>query len=237
MLDLRFQWPWQIKNLRPPSICHICEAWPSSALCEFCVAQFGQPIPRCPTCALPLFENTCFACCQETPPLDQCFAAVTYGHPWSECLTKFKFYGDVGLGFQLAKLMRYAPWVEPALEAADSVIAIPLSASRLRERGFNQSHTLARYLAPRKTDIRSLHRLEHATHQVGASRAARLEQTQNTFWIDPQQIPCLQGKRVVLVDDVMTTGATLFEAARILRKAGVLHITGLVLARAELAQS
>ena len=163
--------------------------------------------------------------------------AVTYGHPWADCIAKFKFHGDVGLARQLAQLMRNAPWAEPALEMADSVIAMPLSASRLRERGFNQAYELVKHLAPLKADAKSLLRLEHAVHQVGATRAERLAQARNTFWIDPNRIPTLQGKSVVLLDDVMTTGATMYEAARTLRKAGVTHITGLVFARAQLAES
>jgi len=169
--------------------------------------------------------------------VDKCLTAVTYGHPWSDCIAKFKFHGDVGLARQLAQLIRNTPWVEPALEMADSVIAMPLSASRLRERGFNQAYELVKYLAPHKADGRSLLRLEHAVHQVGATRAERLAQASNTFWVDPMHITSLTGKRVVLLDDVMTTGATLFEAARTLRKAGVAHITGLVLARAQLTQA
>ena len=226
-----------MQRLRLPSICHICEAWPSTALCDSCVQQFGQPIVRCPTCALPLLGSRCFPCHYEPPPLDKCLAAVTYGYPWSDCIAKFKFHGDVGFGRQLAALMRNAPWVEPALEMADSVIAMPLSASRLRERGFNQAYELAKHLAPQKADGRSLLRLEHASHQVGATRDERQEQARNTFWVDPVRIPTLQGKRIVLLDDVMTSGATLFEAARTLRKAGAAHITGLVLARAQLSQS
>ena len=133
--------------------------------------------------------------------------------------------------------MRNAPWVEPAIELADSVIAMPLSASRLRERGFNQSFELAKHLAPQKADGRTLLRLGHSIHQVGASRAERLAQAHNTFWVAPLRIAELRGKRVVLVDDVMTTGATMFEAARTLRQAGVAHITGLVFARAQLTES
>ena len=237
MFDSRFAWPAWMQRLRLPSICHICEAWPSAALCDACVQQFGQPIARCHTCALPATASRCFPCYYEPPPLDQCLTAVTYGHPWSDCIAKFKFHGDVGLARQLAQLMRNAPWVEPALELADSVIAMPMSASRLRERGFNQACELAKHLAPQKADAKSLLRLEHAAHQVGGTRAERLAQARNTFWIDPNRIPSLQGQRVVLLDDVMTTGATMFEAARTLRKAGVAHITGLVFARAQLAES
>jgi len=96
---------------------------------------------------------------------------------------------------------------------------------------------LIKHLAPHKADAKSLLRLEHAVHQVGATRAERLAQARNTFWIDPNRIPTLQGKSVVLLDDVMTTAATIYEAARTLRKAGVTHITGLVFARAQLAES
>jgi len=181
--------------------------------------------------------SRCFPCYYEPPPLNKCLTALTYGHPWSDCITKFKFQGDVGLGRQLAALMRNAPWVEPALDLADSVIAMPLSASRLRERGFNQAYELAKHLAPHKADSRSLLRLEHPIHQVGATRAERLAQARNTFWLDPKRVPALRGKRIVLLDDVMTTGATLFEAARTLRKSGAAHITGLVLARAQLTPS
>jgi ComF family protein len=162
---------------------------------------------------------------------------MTYGHPWSACIAQFKFQGDVGLTRPLAQLMRNAPWVEPVLEAADCVIPIPLSAARLCERGFNQSYELVKHLAPRKADIRSLFRLEHASHQVGATREVRLEQARHTFWIEPTRIPALQGQHVVLVDDVMTTGATMSEAARTFRKAGVAHITGLVFARAQLVNA
>jgi ComF family protein len=127
--------------------------------------------------------------------------------------------------------------VEPALEKADRVIPMPLSASRLRERGFNQAYELVKHLAPRRADIGSLFRLEHMIHQVGATREERLAQVRNTFWIEPTRIAALRGKRVVLLDDVMTTGATMFEAARTLHRAGVMHITGLVFARAELADA
>jgi ComF family protein len=237
MFDRHFVWPAWMQRLRPPSMCHICEAWPSSAFCESCVQQFGQPIARCNTCAMPAIGNRCMPCHNAPSPLDRCLTAVTYGHPWSECIAKLKFHGDVGLARPLAQLLRNAPWVEPALEKADRVIPIPLSASRLRERGFNQAYELGKHLAPTKADARSLWRLEHASHQVGATRAERLAQARNTFWINPTRIPALHGTRVVLLDDVMTTGATMFEAARTLRKAGVTHITGLVLARAQLADS
>jgi ComF family protein len=129
--------------------------------------------------------------------------------------------------------MHHAPWVEPALEAAQLVLPMPLSLTRLRERGFNQALELARHLAPHLTHAHTLLRRCDSAHQVGASRQERLEHVRDAFWVAPERVPVLRGQRVLLVDDVMTTGASMYEAARALRAAGAGHITGLLLARTE----
>ena len=122
-----------------------------------------------------------------------------------------------------------------ALDAADLVIPMPLSAKRLRERGFNQALQLARHLAPDKTDATLLLRIRHTPPQTDLHRAQRLANVQNAFAIEPLRVQALAGKRLVLVDDVMTSGASLHAAARVLRQAGAAHVTALVLARADLA--
>lgn len=175
----------------------------------------------------------CRQCADGPSPLDACVAAVSYTFPWSDCLAQFKFQADPGLARALAHLMRHAPWVEPALEKAAWVLPMPLSPTRLRERGFNQALELARHLAPLKTDAHTLLRLGDGAHQVGASRQERLDHVHGAFWVAPDRIAKLRGQAVVLLDDVMTTGASMYEAARALRAAGAAHITGLVLARTE----
>jgi ComF family protein len=197
------------------------------------MALFAQPQARCPTCALTLNQATCHPCSQNPPPLDACVAAVSYTFPWSECIARFKFKADPGLGRSLAEIMRHAPWVEPALEAAHAVIAMPLSAQRLRERGFNQALELAQHLAPNKVDAYSFQRATDSAHQVGAERDARFDNVRDAFWVDPSRTAFVRGQHIVLVDDVMTTGASLFEAARTLRGAGATHITAVVFARTE----
>lgn len=141
---------------------------------------------------------------------------------------------EPSLARNLANLMRHAPWIEPALEAASLVIPMPLTLARLRERGYNQALELARYLAPGKTNTHTLLRCGDSAHQVGATRETRLAQVSDTFWLAPPYANLVRGQRIVLLDDVMTTGASLYEAARVLRAAGAAHITGMVLARAEL---
>ena len=217
------------------SLCRICRSWQNDVLCENCVTTFAQPEPRCPTCALPQPSGAlCVECLQRPPSLDACLAAVHYQYPWSHCITQFKFQDDTGLARALAQLIRHAPWVEPALEAADAVIPMPLSNARLRDRGFNQSWLLARHLAPDKLDTFILQRQSDGLHQVGASRLARQEQVHSSFWVPPESMARVYARRLVLVDDVMTTGATLFEAARTLRAAGACHVTAVVLARTDL---
>lgn len=220
-----------------PSVCQVCHAWPSEPVCAACIEQFAQPVPRCPTCALMLVSGftptVCRNCAEHPSPLDACVAAVSYAFPWSDCVARFKFQADPTLARALTHLMRHAPWVEPALDAACVVVPMPLSPSRLRERGFNQAFELARHLAPHKADPHTLLRSSDSAHQVGASREERLDHVRDAFWVAPDRVHSVRGQRVVLVDDVMTTGASLYEAARALRAAGAAHITGLVLARTE----
>lgn len=226
-------WP-----IRLPSLCLICRGWPSQPLCALCVERFAQPTRRCPTCALSLGQlRRCKPCADHLSPLDACVAAVSYTYPWSDCVAQFKFQADPGLARALAHLMCHAPWVEPALEAATLVIPMPLSPTRLRERGFNQALELAHHLAPHKTDALTLLRRADKAHQVGATRQERLDHVQDAFWVAPERIDQVRGQQIVLVDDVMTTGASLHEAARALRAAGASHITGMVLARTEPRQA
>jgi ComF family protein len=199
------------------------------------VTRFAQPRPRCATCALPVPQGLaqCGACVKSAPPLDRCLAAVSYAYPWSGCITRFKFQQSPGWAGTLAMLLRSSPWVEPALEQADRVVPVPLSAQRLRERGFNQALELARCLAPRKTDARLLLRIRHTLAQSELLRADRLRNVAGAFAVEPLRAEELRGRRVVLVDDVMTSGASLFAAAAALRQAGAAHITGLVVARTD----
>lgn len=218
-----------------PSQCLVCHEWPSQAICEACVRQFAQPQWRCQNCALPLPVDLpqCGACMQAPPALDQCLSAVPYAFPWSALIVRYKFRAQPGLARALGLLLKSAPWVEPALEAADLVVPMPLSKPRLQFRGFNQALVLARQLAPHKTDATLLLRIKDTPAQSGLTRAERLRSVKNAFALDPRRAHQVKGARVVLVDDVMTSGASLFSAAGVLRAAGAAHITGMVVARTQ----
>jgi ComF family protein len=218
-----------------PGQCAVCRAWPAQPVCEPCVARFAQPLARCRRCAIPVAAGTpeCGRCLRSPPPLDACHAAVSYDYPWSALIGQFKFNGDAGWSRTFALLMRSAPWIELALDGADLVLPMPLSTPRLAERGFNQSLQLARALAPGKTTAGLLLKIRDTAAQSALDRKERLRNVKGAFAIEPLRALQVRGRNVVLVDDVMTSGASLFTAAHVLREAGAQSITALVLARTD----
>jgi ComF family protein len=165
--------------------------------------------------------------------LDQALAAVSYEYPWSGVVVDFKFHQRTGWARSLAALMRSVPWVEPALDAADWLIPLPLARERLQERGFNQTLLMARALEPRKVRADVLLRIHNTPAQSSLARKDRLASVTRAFAVEPLVYTDVAHKRIVLVDDVMTSGASLSSAASALRSAGAAHITGLVFARTE----
>jgi ComF family protein len=158
---------------------------------------------------------------------------VSYDFPWSALIAQYKFNGQAGWARSFATLMRSAPWVEPALEEAELVLPMPLSRERLAERGFNQALLLARALAAEKTEAHLLLKVRHTALQTSLDRKDRLGNVKGAFAVDPLSASKVRGRRIVLVDDVMTTGASLFTAAQTLRQAGAGFITALVMARTD----
>ncbi|HMN22440.1 MAG TPA: phosphoribosyltransferase family protein [Ottowia sp.] len=218
-----------------PSQCLICRAWPARSLCPDCTARFTRPVPRCSGCALPVPAGVprCGACLVDPPPIDACLAAVDYAWPWTHCIARLKFHQDVGLAAALAALLAAAPGVPQALAHADWLLPMPLAPERLAERGYNPALLLARQLphASCRTDL--LLRMRHTPPQRGLSRAARRRNVRGAFAVEAVNAQALQGRHVALLDDVMTTGASLHEAARALRRAGARRITAIALARTD----
>ena len=204
---------------------------------------------RCARCALVLtaapskdlstHDPVCTACAMQPPPLDAALAALAYAYPWSTLITRYKFGEQHGWAGFFASLMRQTPGVAQLLDELspqDWIIPLPLSAQRLQTRGFNQAWELASALArqsatPAQADARLLLRMRHTQAQTELRREDRLANVKGAFQVDPLRVPSLQGRAVVLVDDVMTSGASVFEAARTLREAGAASVTALVLAR------
>jgi ComF family protein len=221
-----------------PSVCEVCARWPSAPLCPACRQAHARLRPRCPGCALPLAPglSRCVRC-HESPPtaLARCDARVGYGYPWTDLVARFKFQDEPAWGRLLASLMAESPATRDILQQATLLAPVALSPQRLRGRGYNQAWEMLRHLqglAPqasarpdlllRRDDDAPLHTLPRAERQ---QRAAQV------FCLNPAASADLAGADVVLVDDVMTTGATLQAAAQVLQAAGARRVSAVVFAR------
>ncbi len=227
------------RTLQLPSQCAVCRSWPSQRLCRHCRATFAAAKARCPHCALVLTGAQCSQCLRSPLPLAACWAAVDYAYPWSELLARYKFAQETGLSGLLVDLLLHTPGVGPALadlQAPDWLLPLPLSPQRLAERGYNQAWELCKLLHRRSRcraalSARLLLRLRHTQAQSALPRDARQLNVRGAFWVDPLAAGQLQGRRVMLVDDVMTTGASLAAAATALLEAGARSVSALVIAR------
>jgi ComF family protein len=184
-------------------------------------------------------RDVCFDCITQPPPLNNTWVAIDYAYPWAGLITQYKFANKPGWAPFFAQLLLQSPQVQSELallDAGDLILPVPLSKERLHTRGFNQAWELACQLAkqsgtPGMLDPELLLRVKNTQPQTTLKRQARLDNVKGAFQVEPLRARALQGRRVVLVDDVMTSGASLFAAAQTLRSAGAAHIAGVVLAR------
>ena len=206
---------------------HLTRAQPaaSAALGEGAAPDAPAAKARAPICG---------ACLLRPPPLDACFSALPYAFPWDALVARFKFGGEPALAGPLADLMRAQPARMAALAAADRVLPLPLATGRLAERGYNQALELARRLVPRRRLATGLlQRVRETAPQSALPLSERTGNLRQAFAVPPGRAATIRGRRFVLVDDVMTSGATLHEAARALRRAGAASVSAVVLARTD----
>lgn len=181
----------------------------------------------------------CGACAVQPPPLDGAVAGVDYAYPWSALIAGYKFGGQHGWTGFFARLLLQSPGTAQLfseLGPRDWVLPMPLSAQRLQTRGFNQAWELCAELARQtrtqaRIDPRLLLRVRHTRPQSQFKRQDRLVNVKGAFQVDPLRAAELQDRRIVLVDDVMTSGASIYTAAQALRDAGAAHVTAAILAR------
>jgi ComF family protein len=166
-------------------------------------------------------------------------AAVDYAYPWDGLIARFKFRGEPGWARPMAELTLKTSSALALLQACDLVVPIPLTTARLASRGYNQAWELVKALraaAPNELAQNdaladALVRLGETPDQHSLSREQRLRNLQGAFAAHPQHAARLAGARVLLVDDVTTTGATLHSAAQALLLAGAQQVSALVFAR------
>lgn len=219
-----------------PSQCALCRSWSRRRLCADCVQRFALTITRCRRCALtvPAGVETCGACLRQPPPWDAAVAAVDYAWPWDTLLQRFKFHGALDLAAALSALVVDALHRAPGPAPAQWVLPVPLSDERLRERGFNQAWEIARRVARTlrcRADARLLLRPRDTQHQVALPHDQRQANVRGAFALEPRRRAEVAGRDIALVDDVMTTGATVAEAASVLQRAGARSVQVWVVGR------
>ena len=205
--------------------CYLCRGAADDTLCPSCHADLPRlGGPRCPRCALdsPRGE-VCGRCLTESPRYDATIAAVAYEFPADTLVHALKFRGELALAGFLGKLLRQAldgPEV-------DQVVPVPLSAARLKQRGYNPAAEIARAVAFRKLDLGLCVRSRDTPPQMGLPFDQRRHNVRGAF----RCTRSLLGESVAVVDDVMTTGATLDEIASVLKAAGAARVVNWVVAR------
>lgn len=203
-------------------------------LCSRCISKIafiGENV--CPVCGRPDFTEICPSCWENRPPYKMARAAGLYEGILKEGIQRLKYNGHRHLvptlgGFLIRAFRKENEWQGKI----DLVIPIPMDKRRQRERGFNQSELLARYLSKSLSIPFNNHILlksRRTSPQVNLTREQRLVNLVDVFYLSPNA--SISGKRILLVDDVYTTGATVTECTNTLLRGRSKEVSVLTLAR------
>lgn len=226
----------RLLNILYPSQCPVCGNPPDTfnhhPICSSCWSLIKRYTgPSCRICAIPFVSEhakICGQCIKKAPPFSKVITYGLYESVLTEAINQLKFRGIKRISKTLGKLL-----LNLDLPQTDAIVPVPLSIRRLRERGFNQSLLLARVISkeirvPLLMDI--LLKKKETPPQIGLSAKERLLNIKNAFEVKGN----IKGLRLLLVDDVMTTGATVTECSKVLMKAGVKEVIVFTLARSSM---
>ncbi len=224
--------------------CALCHSSGSDGICASCRHHYLEnPLPRCHRCGNTLphpvaGENVllCGECQKNLPSFDHTIVAFDYEPPFDQLVHLLKFQFRLALAPLMGKLI-YQAFLKSGKTSTshpDFLIAVPLGKNRLIERGFNQSHEIARTLAksikaPLLSDL--VYRNRETEKQSTISFHERKKNIHNAFSIAEKHLLSIKGKHIGIVDDVMTTGHTLEEIACLLKKSGAQRVTNFIFAR------
>ncbi len=232
----------EISDTLFPPLCLACSVVLSTGakevFCPDCLRQITFITgSRCPVCGIifpdsPSGDHVCGNCLENKPWFTSARAAVAYDGIILEAIHQFKYGRNVTTGAALASFLAGFDLAGQDLDSFDAIVPVPLHIKRLRERGFNQSLILARALGEKhglNVDFSLLKRCKLTLTQTGLHKKEREMNISGAFVAGSPEKIC--EKKLILVDDVYTTGATINECAKTLVKAGASQVAVVTLAR------
>ncbi len=216
--------------------CELCTAplHRTTALCQACENSLTRPGPCCEICAaeLPIGDlfHICGHCQKKPPAFDHVSAALVYGEPVNGLIHDLKYNKKLYLARTLGELLANSIYRKFSC-LPDLLLPVPLHRARLRKRGYNQSLEIARPVSRRlgiKIDAHLVRRIRNTDPQTMLKPGHRARNVKHAF----KSIKPVDGKRIALIDDVMTTGHTVNAVARVLKMAGAKEVLVWVVARA-----
>jgi ComF family protein len=226
-----------------PTACIVCGLHQKLSICEKCLSLLRvnalMNYECCTQCGIclktpELHEQRCEQCVNNPPYFDQTLCLDRYDGALQEALHQLKYQKRLAFVHGLADAWNKTIAKQCFDRSAHYLLPVPLSEEKLVMRGFNQSWEIARRICCASHIKKSpymLKRHHYFEHQAGGSFATRQHSVQGMFYIDSRCLRLLEGKIVILFDDVMTTGATLNEIARVLKDNGVSRVINWVLLR------
>jgi ComF family protein len=219
-------------RLALPQRCELCAVVSGTELvCNACMRDLPWLSSACPVCALPTSSGgVCGQCLSDPPPFNATIAAFSYAFPIDRLIHSLKYQGRLALAEWCAETILARRERVGIISRPHRLIALPLAIDRQRERGYNQAQEIARVIGAR-TGIpllpRGLSRVRATPPQAALPWAERAQNVRGAFLCELD----LSGLMVALVDDVMTTGASLAEAAKVLKSRGAASVENWVVAR------
>jgi len=219
-------------RLALPQRCELCAGVSGTELvCNACMHDLPWASSACPVCALPTSTGgVCGPCLSDPPPFNATIAAFSYAFPIDRLIHSLKYQGRLALAEWCAETILAKRERAGIISRPHYLIALPLAIDRQRERGYNQAQEIARVISAR-TGIpllpRGLCRVRATPPQAALPWTERAKNVRGAFSCELD----LSGLTVALVDDVMTTGASLTEAAKVLKASGAASVENWVVAR------
>lgn len=222
-------------NILIPQKCILCNRIVDGSICGECWSNINFiSKPYCEVCHLPfeyeIGDSLCLDCAKNRPAYTKAYSVFVYDEFSKPIITKFKYGDAIHFMPHLAKILH----AKTQHIKADFIIPVPLHYKRLVSRRYNQAGLLASGLgkvSKRYAFLDALIRKKNTPPQAGLIRIERNKNIAGAFGVNPKHAHILKGKNVILVDDVMTTGATIEECAKVLKKCGVKNIYTATIAR------